>query len=250
MGEAVILEEHPVTRCRGERNTAAELDTLLEQLITRVRPGKTRRAAWQGADAELIERARMAARAASHAVRDLEARVTQLQRLAVTDELTGLLNRRGFSLEVERALARAHRYGDEGALIYIDIDTFKRINDRYGHAAGDQVLRHVAQLLNASVRCTDHVGRLGGDEFAVLLSRASIGGSRKRATHLAQRLEGSEVRIDDDVIRVSASVGYATYGRDDCLDVDALLEGADRAMYAEKEWRQLRCVPHKLAIAV
>jgi diguanylate cyclase (GGDEF)-like protein len=249
MGEAVIFNGRAAGRRRAERNAAAELDVLFERLIARVQSGKASRAALRAADVELIERTRTAVRVASRTVSDLEARVDALQRLAVTDELTGLLNRRGFSLEVERALARAHRYGDEGALIYIDIDAFKRINDGCGHAAGDEVLRHVARLLNASVRCTDHVGRLGGDEFAVLLSRASVGGSRKRAAHLAQRLQGTEVLFAGNVIPVNASVGIAIYGRGHCLDAAALLDGADRAMYAEKDWRRLQCEPRKFALA-
>ncbi len=249
MGEAVFFSGSPAARRRNERNPAPELSALLETLIARVQSADAGRDPSPAADdGALIERARSLMNATTSTLQGLQSRVQSLQHLAVTDELTGLLNRRGFSREVEQALARAHRYGDEGALIYIDIDAFKQINDSYGHAAGDAVLRHVAQVLNASVRCTDHVGRLGGDEFAVLLSRASVGGSRKRAAQLAQRLQGTEIHHNGRVITVHASVGIQLYGRGHCLDAEALLAGADNAMYAEKGWRRVRRGSHKLAL--
>jgi diguanylate cyclase (GGDEF)-like protein len=225
------------------------LGALLETLIARVQSADADHGPPSAADRALIERARSLVSATTATLQGLQSRVQSLQHLAVTDELTGLLNRRGFAREVEQALARAHRYGDEGALIYIDIDAFKQINDRHGHAAGDAVLRHVAQVLNASVRCTDHVGRLGGDEFAVLLARATIAGSRKRAAQLAQRLQGTEIHHNGQVITVHASVGIQVYGREHCLDAEALVAGADSAMYAEKDWRRVRRAPHKLALA-
>jgi diguanylate cyclase (GGDEF)-like protein len=96
-------------------------------------------------------------------------RIAELERLALTDELTGLLNRRATGAEVRHAL----RYEEWGVLVYMEMDGFKSINNTYGHAAGDEVLRQVVKVLQNNVRDSDPVGRMGGDEFAILLSRTS-----------------------------------------------------------------------------
>lgn len=249
MGEAVIFSGPTVGRRRPDPIREWDVASLFEELMARLRPVITGGASLRAADIDLIERTRTAIANTSRTVRDLEARLGALQRLAVTDELTGVLNRRGFALELEKALARARRYGDEGALIYVDIDAFKTVNDSFGHGAGDAVLRAVAALLSASIRCTDHVGRLGGDEFAVLLSRASLAGSRKRAAHLSRRLQRLEVPWEDRTITVSASVGVQFYGPTHALDLAQMLEAADRAMYAEKAWRHGRPAARRFAIA-
>jgi diguanylate cyclase (GGDEF)-like protein len=100
-------------------------------------------------------------------------RIGYLERLAMTDSMTGILNRRGFQAEMQRVLASARRFRETGVLAYIDLDEFKPINDTYGHACGDEVLCHVARLLERMTRGMDYVARLGGDEFAVLLVRTN-----------------------------------------------------------------------------
>jgi GGDEF domain-containing protein len=111
----------------------------------------------------------------------LQARIDYLEGLSMTDELTGLLNRRGFAGQLGRALAAARRSGPHGALLICDLDGFKAVNDQHGHAMGDAVLRHVTQLLMQHVRRTDAVARLGGDEFALLLVGASDAGAAQKA---------------------------------------------------------------------
>ena len=96
-------------------------------------------------------------------------KVTELEARADVDPLLDILNRRGFERELRRSLAYVRRYGTAAALVYLDLDQFKPINDRYGHAAGDRVLKAVVETLQRSVRESDVVGRLGGDEFGVLL---------------------------------------------------------------------------------
>jgi diguanylate cyclase (GGDEF)-like protein len=243
MGEAAISTRCAKTR-PGVPREAADLDRLFERLIDRIGAQGIQPLSPQ--DNELIERTRSAIEATTRTVIELSTRVEALQHLALTDELTGVLNRRGFCRELDRAVARARRYGEEGAVIYVDIDDFKRINDSFGHAAGDAVLCHVARLLVESVRCTDHVGRLGGDEFAVLLSRATILGGRKRSQQLAAKLRGTEVLVDGRVVRVFASVGLRSYGGRHCCDAAQLLAAADEAMYAEKAWRR----PHPPQLAI
>ena len=147
----------------------------------------------------------------------------------MTDELTGLLNRRGFCEQFKRVLAAARRYGHQGLLLYCDLDGFKAINDRLGHAAGDGALKHVAATLEGSVRATDIVGRLGGDEFAVALVQTSLADGAKRAQSLKWEVEGHPFRWQDREIAIQMSMGEQPFGPDDT--VEDLLCRADMAMY-------------------
>jgi hypothetical protein len=106
---------------------------------------------------------------------DLRGRVAELERLLEADELTGLLNRRGFETAAHRALAHAARYNETGVLALIDLDRFKHVNDAHGHAAGDAALRLIGQVLAESIRATDYAARLSGDEFAILGSAPALG---------------------------------------------------------------------------
>ncbi len=161
--------------------------------------------------------------------------IRHLTRLSTYDQLTGIMNRRGFEMELQHVLERASRYGEEGAVIYIDLDHFKPINDQYGHAAGDAVLCKVANLLESSIRGTDYVARLGGDEFVVLLVNATREQSSRRAELIKQKLNGAQVNWMGHDITISASVGVRFYDRDHC-DRN-LLQEADQAMYEEKQRR-------------
>jgi GGDEF domain-containing protein len=120
----------------------------------------------------LIEDLLEAAANAEQRIAEQRARIRYLENLSITDELTGVLNRRGFKLELERALARAERRGETGVLLLGDLNRFKAINDSLGHLAGDSVLRAVAHELRRSTRRSDYVARIGGDEFAVLMTDA------------------------------------------------------------------------------
>ena len=175
------------------------------------------------------------AHAAERRIAELMERLGHVERLAVTDELSGLLNRRGFEAELKRAMQGARRYREQGVLIYVDLDGFKPINDTHGHAAGDEVLRRVSGLLAENLRGTDFVGRLGGDEFAVLLTRTSWEAGLKRAEAFDAMLNGTVVDWHGRVIAVSASLGFQTYGPDD--DPTGILNAADNAMYETKRAR-------------
>jgi diguanylate cyclase (GGDEF)-like protein/PAS domain S-box-containing protein len=156
----------------------------------------------------------------------------RLLHLADHDHLTGLFNRRRFYEELERELARVRRYGGRAALLWVDLDGFKEINDRFGHHVGDDVLRHVAAALRLEVRRSDFIGRLGGDEFGVVLVEVD----EEEAQTVAQRIL---VRLQDLVLpggihlRLSASIGVALLHQ---LGADAkeAMVYADRAMYASK----------------
>ena len=164
-----------------------------------------------------------------------EARIHHLESLTSTDELTGLLNRRGFMDGLGRALQSARRYNEEGVLSFIDLDGFKTINDTYGHQAGDMVLRRVGELLLSNVRKTDLVARLGGDEYAVLFIHAVKQVGRKRAEILRQILNGSNLVYEGVSIPIRASIGSADYAG--WSQPEDLLLKADRAMYREKNRR-------------
>ncbi len=146
-----------------------------------------------------------------------------------TDHLTGCLNRRGFQERAMAELAAVARGGEGGAIVMLDIDEFKPVNDRYGHAAGDELLCWVVQTLQATVRPSDAIGRLGGDEFAVLLSEVDADGARERATQLAEALAE----------RAPTSLGVALFPEDG-NDLDALTRRADARLYATRKGRYER----------
>jgi len=182
-----------------------------------------------------VGRALAQAQAAEQKIAEQKKRLAFLERLAVTDELTGLLNRRGFEQEIRRTMEGAKRYQEKGVLIFIDLDAFKPINDTHGHAAGDAVLRHLGELLLKNVRGTDSVGRLGGDEFAILLTRSTWGDGLKRAEFFDKLVNGTSITWNGEVVDVRASFGFQTYGPDDNLS--QLLKTADEAMYISKRAR-------------
>ncbi len=178
--------------------------------------------------AELLE----AAAEAEQCLAEQAQRIRQLESLSVTDELTGLFNRRGFLAALDRALAACRRHGEPGLLLLVDLDRFKAINDSYGHLAGDAVLRGVAELLLVTVRKSDIVARLGGDEFAVLLPRTRTARAEKLAAKIDRAINTLRLDYGHSQIPVSASVGWETYGPRS--HPDRLIFVADRALYRAK----------------
>ena len=172
---------------------------------------------------------------AERIIKAQQAEIEKLEALSLNDDLTGLFNWRGFNRQVSVGLAEAQRTGIGGVLIYVDIDDFKKINDTYGHAAGNAVLREIAGLLSHKVRQHDSVGRLGGDEFAALLTRTSAAQGFRRVRDIAQALEQVTIVHDGIAISVTASVGAVAFSPDD--SPEALLERADRRMYDCKRGR-------------
>ncbi|HWI21411.1 MAG TPA: diguanylate cyclase [Baekduia sp.] len=151
---------------------------------------------------------------------------TRLQELADHDYLTGLLNRRRFERELSTQLERCHRHGERAAVLLLDIDRFKQVNDTDGHAAGDQVLKQAAELLTQRVRGTDRVARIGGDEFAAILVETDEAGALEVGKALIEGLRGLGQQ------GITGSVGITAMRAGD--EVDAVLARADRALYAVK----------------
>jgi diguanylate cyclase (GGDEF)-like protein len=165
------------------------------------------------------------------ALRDNGRLAIRYQQLASIDGLTGLCNRRHFMEVAEGAFAHAQRLGQQLAVLMIDVDRFKQINDVYGHAVGDRVLADVAQACREYVRPDDIVGRYGGDEFIVLIPRTASA----RAAEIAAQLTGPPARVpSDDGMRVSFTLSIGIAECADCRDLPSLLARADMAMYEAK----------------
>jgi diguanylate cyclase (GGDEF)-like protein/PAS domain S-box-containing protein len=159
-----------------------------------------------------------------------------LQRAANYDSVTGLLNRHGLSVRLAAALAQADASGEACAVLFIDIDKFKRVNDSFGHAAGDQLLTQMAQLLRGVVREGDVLARFGGDEFIVVLQglpRAGVAGAAAACGQQVLRALGGGFQLSPQLITVSASIGVACFPRDGG-DADTLTRNADIAMHDVK----------------
>jgi diguanylate cyclase (GGDEF)-like protein/PAS domain S-box-containing protein len=159
-----------------------------------------------------------------------------LEHMAHHDALTGLLNRRSFERTLEAHLKQADRYGHEGAVLLLDLDNFKYINDSLGHRAGDELINAVAQALSARLRETDLLARLGGDEFAVLLPKESAAEAESVANALLEAVREQEVWTPDGRVRtITASVGIATIEDTPTLAGEDIMVNADLAMYDAKE---------------
>src|SRR5690348_16355482 len=169
----------------------------------------------------------------------LREKIRQLEAHADVDPLTGVLNRRGFERELKRAIAYVQRYGADAALVYLDLDGFKPVNDCDGHAAGDSVLQAVAAALAGHARASDVVGRLGGDEFALLLWHLSEEDAHAKALALEALIGATRVPWEGGALGVGASAGIAVLRAAD--SPASVLARADRAMYERKTQRHGCC---------
>jgi diguanylate cyclase (GGDEF)-like protein len=165
-------------------------------------------------------------------VAQLQQRVEQLDQLAHQDPLINLPNRRGFMRELERLVDRAQRYGHRAAMLFVDLDGLKMINDTFGHRAGDGALIQVADLLTKGIRRSDIVARIGGDEFAVLLESASEDSAHETAARLENLICGCEFEHDGDALPLSVAIGVGMIDGDD--SPDAVMARADEEMYRRK----------------
>jgi diguanylate cyclase (GGDEF)-like protein len=160
--------------------------------------------------------------------------VQQLEREAGEDALTGLKNRRRFEEDVRAAMARRRRDRGTGALLMLDLDHFKEVNDTHGHPAGDRLIEEVAQVLRRRARAGDIVARLGGDEFAVVLPRSTPAEAQVVAEALVTAIRHHDPTLDG-VDPVTASIGVAMFGDDPRMSYATLVSEADTAMYAAKD---------------
>lgn len=161
---------------------------------------------------------------------DFKGYLDTVEEAAFTDHLTGLANRRRFERQLHREVSRTERYGRSFCLLLIDIDRFKNINDTYGHPAGDEALRRVAQVLQAGTRGIDTASRVGGEEFAIILPETEAGVGKEVAERLRQSVSEAEI---PGIERITVSVGIAEFPLS-AADGDDLYDAADEAMYQAK----------------
>jgi len=168
---------------------------------------------------------------------DLIVRNRALSEISARDALTGLYNRWYLIEKIESEINRSLRHGSPMALLMLDIDHFKNVNDTYGHTAGDQVLKIVARLLKESCRVYDVPGRYGGEEFCLLLPETELGSTPTVAERIRHRLETTQMVITEGSVVVTASIGIAgvdATSLDPVLSPGALIDRADRALYSAK----------------
>ena len=184
-------------------------------------------------------------------VRELESRVAVLQRenldlimknrvlaeVSARDSLTGLYNRWYVMEKIDSEMNRSLRHGSPVALLMLDIDHFKRVNDSFGHIAGDQVLKSFGQVLRESCRVYDVPGRYGGEEFCIVLPETRIGNTTVVAERIRQRLAESRFEVGDEHVAITASIGIAgmeSVADEGIVTSAALIDRADRALYSAK----------------
>jgi diguanylate cyclase (GGDEF)-like protein len=160
-------------------------------------------------------------------------RMQELARQASQDPLTGLKNRRRFEEDLKAELARSNRYGVEGALLMLDLDHFKLVNDTLGHPAGDRVLAEIAAVLRGRTRETDVLARIGGDEFAIVLPRCDLAEAQSVSEEIATAIR-EHMDAEVDVPPITASIGIAPFGPGKLLSFETVLAKADAAMYEAK----------------
>ena len=209
---------------------SAELNNANERLRSRV----------VNADKQLMEtNARLLQQS-----KELQEMSKEFERLSITDPLTGLYNRRHFEVTIEAKVSASMRYGESSSLLLLDIDHFKKINDTYGHSAGDSVLREIARRLKSKTRNSDTLCRIGGEEFAVICENAGEDEALSIAEKLRMAVGGEKFNIDGELLNVSVSVGIATIpdGNDTSTTKD-FHHNADIALYQSKSAGR-NCVTH------
>jgi diguanylate cyclase (GGDEF)-like protein len=164
------------------------------------------------------------------------ATIADLETRADVDPLLEIINRRGFERELKRSLAYLQRYKGAAALLFVDLDGFKSVNDRHGHAVGDALLKAVARALTGHVRASDVVGRLGGDEFGVLLWNLGLVQAAAKASDLEQVVAAVAVEHDGAQLSVGASAGLVALNGS--ATSAQMIDAADQAMYARKKERR------------
>jgi diguanylate cyclase (GGDEF)-like protein len=166
-----------------------------------------------------------------------------LRELAESDPLTRIMNRAGITAELARRCAEFQRYGTVFAVLLVDVDHFKAVNDRIGHLGGDHVLRRVAEIMRSALREVDSVGRYGGEEFVVVLPGTVLESAVSTAERIRLAIEQVPVRYERELLKVTVSIGVTAAIPGSPASVEQLFEAADRAMYEAKHAGRNRVMP-------
>jgi diguanylate cyclase (GGDEF)-like protein len=222
----------------GRKTSAGRSRAAPKRLIKRPAARSPRRVASGDAGAkEMVkETATATIRGLRAKLKEAQRRIAELEAAADTDFLLEIPNRRGFQRELARAIAYMKRYRASGALIVLDVDRLKPINDSFGHGAGDEVLKTIVATLTRQVRASDVVGRLGGDEFALLLWNLSETDAKAKAASFEQAIDELSFVFRGQHVTAGASAGVALLGPQS--DAGRALEEADAAMYVRKAHRR------------
>ncbi len=175
-------------------------------------------------------------------IQELKRANERLQRLTFTDEMTGIFNYRFMKKQLETEIQRSTRYAKPLSACLIDVDHFKTINDRYGHQAGDSVLKDLAKLINEATRSVDFVGRYAGDEFMIIFPDTVVNDAVRLCERIRKRVADHSFIAHDQQIRVSISVGVADFDLKRRKAVDTLVEASDKCLYKAKELGRNRVV--------
>jgi diguanylate cyclase (GGDEF)-like protein/PAS domain S-box-containing protein len=196
---------------------------------------KNGREIWLGQNTQLVleQNSVVGFQAIARDITERKLALEELQNLSLTDELTGLYNRRGFLTLAEQQLKHAERSAEQSVLVFADLDGLKQINDRYGHQEGSNAIVKAAQILKETFRASDIIGRLGGDEFTVLATVDSTERAEAIKTRLQQKLHAVKAR-DHAPYDLSLSIGLALLDPQSHLSIDDLIRKADAAMYEHK----------------
>jgi len=181
---------------------------------------------------ELVDQVDVLRRRYHESVSQLASLTGRLRELAMIDSLTGVLNRRAFLDHADGEWVRHRRHGHALACAMIDVDGFKKINDTFGHAAGDAVLQHIGALVRATLRASDLPARLGGDEFIALMPETNLEGAMATAERLLGRVAARPLTVLDQSFAATLSIGVA--GAESCSSLEELMARADRALYRAK----------------
>lgn len=190
--------------------------------------------------AELVDQVEALRRRYHESVSQLASLTGRLRELAMIDSLTGVLNRRAFLDHADGEWVRHRRHNHALSCAMVDVDGFKKINDTFGHAAGDAVLQHIGALLRATLRASDLPARLGGDEFVALMPETNMEGAAALGERLLSRVQHRPLSVLDQSLQASLSIGVAS--AEGCENLEQLLAKADQALYrAKKEGRARVC---------
>ena len=165
----------------------------------------------------------------------------KIEELSQTDYLTGLYNMRIFMVLMEQEIMRAHRFSHYFTIMILDADNLKSVNDRFGHPAGDRLIKHFAQIIKSNLRITDIVARYGGDEFIVLLPETTTENALIAGERLRKILENTPIIINEEPVKVTGSIGYASYPEHG-VEMNELIRRADKALLSSKSQGKNRSI--------